>query len=284
MVMKIFSGFKKSKSKKIMSGIAASMMLFSACPKETFNNKVCAMEDGGRDSKTDWLTIGVTAGVLAVVGIVGGIIAYFENKAWQEELAARDRLLYGANDYIKNLAKNLKTIIPRRYSNLFRSLVECKNRFDLLNWQGTIPSGMGISNLRKVKDCLYSHWSIWEPANAYSNIYMLEKMCDDLVSDERFDKSVELEREKIDAKKNQKKIINQVNNTHIDNSRTNINNTNFDYSNNYNTSYNTNNQYDTNYNTNYNTDYNYNTNYNSNYNSSYNNYNNNGYYNGGYGY
>ena len=89
---------------------------------------------------------------------------------------------------------------------------------------------------------------------------------------------------------NNEKIVNQVNNTHVDNSRTNINNTNFDYSSNYNTSYNTsasyntNNQYDTNYNANYNTDYNYNTNYNNNYNSNYNNYNNNCYYSSGYGY
>lgn len=280
MVMKIFSEFKKSRSKKVISGIVASMMLFGACPKETFNNKVCAMEDRDRDYKPDGVTVGIALGVLVVVGIVAGIITYFENKAWKEELKDRDRLLVTANDYIRSLATSLKTIIPRSNSKLFRLLLQCTNNEQLLVWQGMIPSSMGVSNLRKVRNCLYSHWTVWDPGRASSHVDMLNRICDELVSDERFDKGVELEKEKIDAKRNQKKIVNQVNNTLIDNSINNVNNTSYDYSSNHSTSYNTNN----NYNTNYNTDYNYNTNYNSNYNSSYSNYNNNGYYNGGYGY
>ena len=269
MVLKLFP-----KSRKFLSGVMVSMMIFSTCPKETFNNKVYAMEKSNSDSKKEWAAIGIAAGILAIVGIVGGIIAYFENKAWKNELAARELLIEKTNYYIKDLAKNLKTVIPRKNSDLFRSLVKCKNRYDLLNWQGTIPSSMGLKNLRKVKDCLYSHWLTWEPTNAYTNIYMLEKMCEDLVNDERFEKSIEIKEKKIEAEKNQQKIINQVNNTHIDNSKTNINNNNFDYSSNYSTSYNTSNQYDTNYNTNYNTDYYNNYDYNANYN----------YNNGCYGY
>ena len=271
MVLKLFP-----KSRKFLSGVMVSMMIFSTCPKETFNNKVYAMEESNSDSNKKWAAVGIAAGILAIIGIVGGIIAYFENKAWKKELAARELLIEGTNYYIKDLAKNLKTVIPRKNSDLFRSLVKCQNRYDLLSWQGTIPSSMGLKNLRKVKDCLYSHWLTWESMNAYANVYMLEKMCEDLAKDERFEKSIEIEEKKIEAEKNQQKIINQVNNTHIDNSKTNINNNTFDYSNNYNTSYNTSNQYDTNYNTsyntNYNTDYYNNYDYNANYNY------NNGYY------
>ena len=270
MVLKLFP-----RSRKFLSGIMVSMMIFSTCPKEaTFNNKVYAMEESNGDSKKEWITFGIVAGIIAIGGIISGIIAYFENKAWEKEVNRRKDLVLKANDYIRALATNLIKVIPRGNSDLFDSLVECKNRDDLLSWQGTIPSSMGLKNLRKVKDCLYSHWLTWESMNAYANVYMLEKMCEDLAKDERFEKSIEIEEKKIEAKKNQRKIVNQVNNTHIDNSKTNINNNTFDYSNNYSTSYNTSNQYDTNYNTNYNTNYDYYNNYDYNTNYNYNN----GYY------
>jgi len=225
MVSKLFS-----KSRKFLSGVMVSMMIFNTCPKETFNNKVYAMEESNSDSKKEWAAIGIAAGILAVIGIVGGIIAYFENKAWKKELAARELLIEGTNYYIKDLAKNLKTLIPRKNSDLFRSLVKCQNRYDLLSWQGTIPSSIGIRNLEQIKSCLYSHWIICEPANLYANLHMLDEMYANLLDDKKFQENIRIEEKKIEAKKNQQKIINQVNNTHIDNSKTNINNNTFDYS------------------------------------------------------
>ena len=269
MVLKLFP-----RSRKFLSGVMVSMMIFSTCPKETFDNKVYAMEESNSDSKKEWIAFGIVAGIVAIGGIISGIFAYFENKAWEKEVSRRKELALKANDYIRALATNLIEVIPRGNSDLFDLLVKCKNTWDLLYWQGIILNILGIKDLRKVRNCLYSHWHVWDPVHAEKYISPLKEVCDELVSDERFDKSVEIEEKRIEAKKNQQKIINQVNNTHIDNSKTNINNNTFDYSNNYSTSYNTSNQYDTNYNTNYNTNYDYYNNYDYNTNYNYNN----GYY------
>ena len=56
-----------------------------------------------------------------------------ELKVWEEELRLRDCLINKSNNYIKNLAKKLKTVIPKNDSNLFNLLVECKDRYDLSN-------------------------------------------------------------------------------------------------------------------------------------------------------
>ena len=126
------------------------------------------------------------------------------------------------------------------------------------------------SNLRTTDES-YLYSDLGTVDSFYSNSHTRELAWDSFKSDNWY---VE----------NNEKIVNQVNNTRIDNSRANINNTNFDYSNNYNTNYNT----DYNYNTNYNTSNQYNTDYNTIYSNNYSNnssYNyNNGYYNGGYGY
>jgi len=232
------------------------MMIFGTAPRS--NTKAATSSWSAKDTAT----VAIAGGVLVTIGVVGGVIAYFEKKAWQNELADRELLIETANRYIKELAKNLKRVIPRSHSYLFKSLVKCQNRYDLLSWQGTIPSSIGIKNLEQIKSCLYSHWIICEPANLYANLHMLDEMYANLLDDKKFQENIRIEEKKIEAKKNQQKIINQVNNTHIDNSRTNINNNTFDYSNNYNTNYNTSNQYDNNYNTNYNNNHNANYNYN----------------------
>lgn len=237
----------KSKFKKFLSSIAASMMIFGAVPKR--NAK--AVSD-------DAIAIGATIGIFALTGTAIAVAAYFENKAWNEEIRERERLInYEADEYIVSLARNLKTAIPRSHSYLFNKLVKCRNRDMLLEWQGKVASSsLRLGSLRKIKDCLYNHWLAYEtnPKNAKINIYVLEERCKEIVKEEKFERQMQIERAKIEAKKNQSKIINQNNtnitNTNINNNNTNINNNNYskNYNHNYNYSYSNNSNY--NYNSN----------------------------------
>ena len=148
----------KSKFKKFLSSVTASMMIFGATPK----SRTKAISN-------DAIAIGLTVGFVALTATAIGAAAYFEHKAWQEEMKEREYLINNeANEYIASLARNLKTVIPRNYSNLFRNLVKCQNRDMLLEWQGNIASSsLGLGSLRKIKDCLYSHWLTYESKDAY---------------------------------------------------------------------------------------------------------------------
>lgn len=245
----------KSKFKKFLSSIAASMVIFGAVPKKST-----------KAVSSDAIAIGTTIGIFALTGTAIAVAAYFENKAWNEEMRERDRLInYEANEYIVSLARNLKTAIPRSHSNLFSKLVKCQNRDMLLEWQGKVASSsLKLGSLRKIKDCLYNHWLAYEtnPKNAKINIYVLEERCKEIVEEEQFERQMRMEEKKIEAKKNQSKIINQNNtnitNTNINNNNTNVNNNNYNknYNHNYNYSYSNNNS-----------NYNYNSNYNNNFDS-----------------
>ena len=60
--------------KKLLSGAAASMMIFGASPRS--NTKAATSSWSAKDTAT----VAIAGGVLVTIGVVGGVIAYFEKK------------------------------------------------------------------------------------------------------------------------------------------------------------------------------------------------------------
>ena len=147
--------------KKLLSGTAASMMMFGAAPKS--NTKAVRHSSSvgiSIETKNDVVATCVAGVALAAVAVGAGVVCHLQNKAWKEEVNRREGLISSANVYIKDLASSLKEVIPRSNSNLFNSLVNCQNYVDLRNWQTKVCncSSLSSSTLDKIINCLYDHW------------------------------------------------------------------------------------------------------------------------------
>ena len=197
---------KLQKLKKFLSGAAASMMIFGATPKS--NTKAL-----NKDKSEIATTCFVGTGLVALAVSVG--IAYnFEKIAWKKELNKRDDLISKTNDYIKNLAHNLKEVIPRHNSNLFENLVKCENCTNLRNWQVQVYNcdDLSAEALSKIINCLHTHWRTYfvnfgTAANSADNeVNLLRDKCNRLVSEKRWKEYMKLEKEKLNIAKSSKSI------------------------------------------------------------------------------
>ena len=109
----------KKLSKKFLSSIAASMLVFGAVPK----NK----------SRASVVLVGV--GVIVAAGLVFlvGKALIEASKEYAKEMKKRQESIDSSDVYIKKLAQNLKEIVYD--DELFATLVKCKNEKNLRDWQ-----------------------------------------------------------------------------------------------------------------------------------------------------
>jgi hypothetical protein len=204
----IFMG--KKLFKKLLSGTAASMMMFGAAPKS--NTKAVRHSSSvgiSIETKNDVVATCVAGVALAAVAVGAGVVCHLQNKAWKEEVNRREGLISSANVYIKDLASSLKEVIPRSNGDLFNSLVNCRNYVDLRNWQNQVYNcnNLNSSTLDKIINCLYDHWRTnLEKIGYYSNdaahyadveIWKLRDKYNRLVEKERWDEHMKLEKEKL---------------------------------------------------------------------------------------
>ena len=196
--------------KKLLSGTAASMMMFGAAPKS--NTKAVRHSSSvgiSIETKNDVVATCVAGVALAAVAVGAGVVCHLQNKAWKEEVNRREGLISSANVYIKDLASSLKEVIPRSNGDLFNSLVNCRNYVDLRNWQNQVYNcnNLNSSTLDKIINCLYNHWLNYiEKDNYYAGyaahyadveIWKLRDKYNRLVEKERWDEHMKLEKEKL---------------------------------------------------------------------------------------
>ena len=207
-------GKKLQKFKKILSGAAASMMMFGAAPKS--NTKAVRHSSSvgiSIEAKNDVVATCIAGVALTGLAIGVGVAFHLENKAWKEELSRREGLISNAHNYISNLAISLKEIIPRSNSDLFSSLVNCQNYVDLRNWQTRVYNCNDLSSitLDKIINCLHNHWRTdLEHHGYYVNdaahyadieVWQLRDKYERLVDEERWKEHMTLEKEKLDIEK-----------------------------------------------------------------------------------
>lgn len=205
--------------KKLLSGTAASMMMFGAAPKS--NTKAVRHSSSvgiSIETKNDVVATCVAGVALAAVAVGAGVVCHLQNKAWKEEVNRREGLISSANGYIKKLASDLKEIIPRSNSDLFSNIVNCQNYQDLRNWQIKVCncSSLNSSTLDKIINCLHGHWYNDLLGHNYSSNYAkyyadlevqgLRNKYNRLVEKERWDEHMKLEKEKLNIER--KKIEN----------------------------------------------------------------------------
>lgn len=209
-------GGKLQKFKKILSGAAASMMMFGAAPKsntKAMRHSSSSSVDISVKTKNDVVATCVAGVALTGLAIGVGVAFHLENKAWKEELSRREGLISNAHNYISNLAISLKEIIPRSNSDLFSSLVNCQNYVDLRNWQTRVYNCNDLSSitLDKIINCLHNHWRTdLEHHGYYVNdaahyadmeVGQLRNKYNRLVNDERWKEHMKLEKEKLDVQR-----------------------------------------------------------------------------------
>ena len=212
--------------KKLLSGAAASMMMFGAAPKsntKAMRHSSSSSVDISVKTKNDVVATCVAGVVLAALAVGVGVAYYFENKAWKKELNERENSISGASGYIKNLASSLKEIIPRSNSRLFSSLVNCRNYVDLRNWQNQVYNcnNLNSSTLDKIINCLYSHWrtdlekyydSNYAAYCADVEVWQLRDKYNRLVNEERWKEHMKLEKEKLNVQIEEIKSMPQLKN------------------------------------------------------------------------
>lgn len=172
----------KSKKKKFLSGIAALVTLFGANPK----SNVQAIKPTTKNTiKNTIVNIAVPTSVIGTIGTAIGLPIYFACKSEREQrqreeekkkktLKERDDALSKSDDYIKNLATDLKEIIPWQNQKLFDALIQCNSNEQLVEWQYKVVKNaeeLNSKSLGKIIDALYHHWfNINQDANKTKNI------------------------------------------------------------------------------------------------------------------
>ncbi|MBO6126745.1 MAG: hypothetical protein J6P21_01910 [Clostridia bacterium] len=159
---------KKKLSKKFLSSIAASMMVFGAAPKsnaQTLKYSVSYRNSSRNNNNNDidaksLLVAGVGLTAIATIIIAGVVIS---GKAYEEKMQKRQDKINTSSPYIKNLAQNLKTILN---DDLFDSLIKCGGNVELRIWQNKVLNyDLSVNDLEKIINELYIHW-----LNCYSYI------------------------------------------------------------------------------------------------------------------
>lgn len=206
--------------KKLLSGTAASMMMFGAAPKSNTKAMRHSSSVGiSIETKNDVVAACVAGVALAAVAVGAGVVCHLQNKAWKEEVNRREGLISSANVYIKDLASSLKEVIPRSNGDLFNSLVNCRNYVDLRNWQNQVYNcnNLNSSTLDKIINCLYDHWrtdlekyydSNYAASCADVEVWQLREKYNRLVDEERWKEHVNLEKEKLNVKRREIENIN----------------------------------------------------------------------------
>lgn len=212
--------------KKLLSGAAASMMMFGAAPKsntKAMRHSSSSSVDISVKTKNDVVATCVAGVVLAALAVGVGVAYYFENKAWKKELNERENSISGASGYIKNLASSLKEIIPRSNSKLFNSLVSCQNYQELQNWKYEVCDcdNLSSSTLGEIIKHLRRHWRTDLKQHSYHpnyaaycadmEVWPLREKYNRLVDEERWKDQMEFEKKRLDIER--KKFENYPSNT-----------------------------------------------------------------------
>lgn len=161
----------KSKKRKFLSGVAAFMTLFGAGPK----SNVQAMTPTTKNTIKILYNIAIPTAIIGSIATAIALPIHFSCKSERERrqreeeekkkiLESRDDAIKKSNGYIKNLATELKEIIPLSNQELFDNLTECGEDKQLRNWQyevvkETSNGNLNSTTLGKIIDELCHHWS-----------------------------------------------------------------------------------------------------------------------------
>lgn len=162
----------KSKKRKFLSGVAAFMTLFGAGQK----SNVQAMKPTTKNTiKNTIVNIAIPTAIIGSITAAIALPVHFSRKSEQERrqreeeekkkiLESRDDAIKKSNGYIKNLATELKEMIPLSNQGLFDNLSKCGEDKQLRDWQHkvvkeTSNGNLNSKTLEKIIDELYRHWS-----------------------------------------------------------------------------------------------------------------------------
>ena len=158
----------RSKKRKFLSGVAAFMTLFGAGPK----SNVQAMKSTTKNTIVD---IAIPTAIIGSIATAIALPIHFSCKSERERrqreeeekkkvLESRDDAIKKSNGYIKNLATELKEIVPFSNQELFNNLTKCGEDKQLRDWQHevvkeTSNGHLNSKTLEKIIDELCYHWS-----------------------------------------------------------------------------------------------------------------------------
>ena len=210
----------KKLSKKFLSSIAASMMVFGASPKssaQTVKYSASYRNSNSSDIGAKSLVVaGVGLTAVASIVIAGMVISI---KAYEKKMQERQDKINTSSPYIKNLAQNLKKILN---DDLFDSLLQCRGDVELKIWQNNkiLNYDLGANDLEKIINKLYNHWFSCYNYNSFyadAEVRALRNKHRQLVEEKRYEEHMRLlkERNRIEEEHNRiekEKLKNMGNN------------------------------------------------------------------------